>query len=156
MLISSIRNCFANASSEENINNCMQKVELAYEWRQLYMRIYNCQRFNSADSVMFLQACRQYIPVMNTPRSAYCEDNLRHSCDYNGRKGRSRANNVYVRRSRGECGRVWGYATMHYFLSLSLFYEGLVIGDLVLDMVRLWSLKSNIFHVLFVRKKREN
>jgi hypothetical protein len=60
------------------------------------MRIYNCERFNSADSVMFLQACRQYIPVMNTPRSAYCEDNLRHSSDYNGRKGRSRANNVYL------------------------------------------------------------
>jgi hypothetical protein len=45
-------------------------------------------------------------------------------------------NNVYVRRSRGECGRVRGYATMHYFLSL-FFYEGLVIGDSALDMVRL-------------------
>jgi len=88
------------------------------------MRIYNCQRFNSADSVMFLQACRQYIPVMNTPRSAYCEDNLRHSCDYNGRKGRSRANNVYVRRSRGECGGCEAMQPCIIF-SLSLFfYEG--------------------------------
>lgn len=85
------------------------------------MRIYNCQRFNSADSVMFLQACRQYIPVMNTPRSAYCEDNLRHSCDYNGRKGRSRANNVYVRRSRGECGGVRLCNHALFSLSLSFF-----------------------------------